>query len=521
MGNDNLDNVTIVSVIAIVVAFLWSWIYISIQQRNNRLLHKKRWIDQLPALVSTLGVLGTFAGITIGLYFFDTDDLDHSIPKLLSGLKTAFYTSLAGMIGSLILSKIVNTAFDKDDGGVSDINQAAGKICKVISDLKEQLEQQSGKQVSYYNSMSELFYTMKGNTDVLPESRDILKEIENKLTSLLLISQNQIDTSSVVRDSLHSIQTSLGNVEENCQKQLEQQECINHNLGETLEVVSAISTGQEEISVEVKNFSELIRGEVDDIEMKMEDTNKLLTEKFDEFSVLLKKSNTEALVEVMKKVTEEFQKQMNALINKLIQENFDQLNKSVEKLNAWQQENKEMIASLTKQYYEMVSSFEQTSTVLESVSKDTQSLVGDGGRLRQIVDALSKVLVEDEKFIAVSTKLADTAELTKQNMIQFDNSTKSLNEWVRKQRHFVDGVQLLIEKLEDLNKIRNYNEQFWQGTKQSLEEGVGIITQGSQALNKQLTELDKQFYARLSTTLAELDTCIQAMIRGNNNRRLI
>ena len=331
MGNDNLDNVTIVSVIAIVVAFLWSWIYISIQQRNNRLLHKKRWIDQLPALVSTLGVLGTFAGITIGLYFFDTDDLDHSIPKLLSGLKTAFYTSLAGMIGSLILSKIVNTAFDKDDGGVSDINQAAGKICKVISDLKEQLEQQSGKQVSYYNSMSELFYTMKGNTDVLPEIRDILKEIENKLTSLLLISQNQIDTSSVVRDSLHSIQTSLGNVEENCQKQLEQQECINHNLGETLEVVSAISTGQEEISVEVKNFSELIRGEVDDIEMKMEDTNKLLTEKFDEFSVLLKKSNTEALVEVMKKVTEEFQKQMNALINKLIQENFDQLNKRIRK----------------------------------------------------------------------------------------------------------------------------------------------------------------------------------------------
>ena len=82
----------------------------------------------------------------------------------------------------------------------------------------------------------------------------------------------------------------------------------------------------------------------------MDKTNSLLERKFDEFTELLKKSNTEALVEVMKEVTAEFQKQMDALISKLIQENFDQLNKSVERLNQWQQENKEMIASLTKQY---------------------------------------------------------------------------------------------------------------------------------------------------------------------------
>ena len=72
-----------------------------------------------------------------------------------------------------------------------------------------------------------------------------------------------------------------------------------------------------------------------------------------------------------------------------------------------------------------------------------------------------------------------------------------------------------IQKLEELNKLRDYNEQFWQNTKRSLEEGVGFITQGSRTLNTQLTALDKQFYARLSTTLAELDACIQAMIRKN------
>lgn len=95
------------------------------------------------------------------------------------------------------------------------------------------------------------------------------------------------------------------------------------------------------------------------------------------------------------------------------------------------------------------------------------------------------------------------------------NLLSSVVEWVRKQRNFVDGVQILIQKLEELNKLRDYNEQFWQNTKRSLEEGVGFITQGSRTLNTQLTALDKQFYARLSTTLAELDACIQAMIRKN------
>lgn len=73
-------------------------------------------------------MLGTFFGITIGLISFDTSDLDKSIPLLLEGLKTAFFASLAGMIGSLLLSRQVSTLYDNEDKGVSDVNQAAGLI---------------------------------------------------------------------------------------------------------------------------------------------------------------------------------------------------------------------------------------------------------------------------------------------------------------------------------------------------------------------------------------------------------
>lgn len=60
----------------------------------------------------------------------------------------------------------------------------------------------------------------------------------------------------------------------------------------------------------------------------------------------------------MKQLTTEFQKQMNGLIQRLVQENFEQLNKSVERLNSWQQENKNMIASLIQQYKDMETDFE-------------------------------------------------------------------------------------------------------------------------------------------------------------------
>ncbi|NBL00497.1 MAG: hypothetical protein EOM50_21340, partial [Erysipelotrichia bacterium] len=223
-------------------------------------------------------------------------------------------------------------------------------------------------------------------------------------------------------------------------------------------------------------------------------------------------SNTEALVEVMKGVTKEFQTQMNSLINKLIQENFDQLNQSVEKLNVWQQENKDMITSLTKQYKDMADNFEETSGVLSKVSGDTKTLVSEGGKLESLITSLNKVLIEDEKFVYVSTQLEASASLTKTSVEEFQKSTKTLNDWVSKQRNFVDGVQLLIEKLDELNKLRDYNDVFWKSTKEKMEEGVGIISQGTKTLNSQITSLDQQFYARLSTTLAELDSCIQAMV---------
>jgi len=58
------------------------------------------------SIIVSLGVLGTFVGICIGLYQFDTSDIKASVPLLLDGLKIAFITSIVGMGLSIFLSFI-------------------------------------------------------------------------------------------------------------------------------------------------------------------------------------------------------------------------------------------------------------------------------------------------------------------------------------------------------------------------------------------------------------------------------
>lgn len=65
--------------------------------------------ESIPGVFVTLGLLGTFLGITYGLIHFNVDAeyIKTSITELLEGLKNAFFTSISGIILSLIFGKFV------------------------------------------------------------------------------------------------------------------------------------------------------------------------------------------------------------------------------------------------------------------------------------------------------------------------------------------------------------------------------------------------------------------------------
>ncbi|MDN3650309.1 hypothetical protein QWZ13_15475 [Reinekea marina] len=54
-----------------------------------------------PSILTSIGIFGTFLGVALGLNDFDTQSVENSVPTLLEGLKTAFWTSIAGLLGAL------------------------------------------------------------------------------------------------------------------------------------------------------------------------------------------------------------------------------------------------------------------------------------------------------------------------------------------------------------------------------------------------------------------------------------
>lgn len=72
----------------------------------------RRW-NFKSAIVST-GLLGTFVGVFLGLYHFDTGDIAAGVPALLEGLKLSFITSIVGITLSTLLS-VVQTVLGTAD----------------------------------------------------------------------------------------------------------------------------------------------------------------------------------------------------------------------------------------------------------------------------------------------------------------------------------------------------------------------------------------------------------------------
>jgi hypothetical protein len=70
-----------------------------------------------------LGLFGTFLGIFIGLMVFDPSDIKGSIPEFLGGMKIAFFTSVTGMLGSLLLNNKVTKSIN-NDAGIGDVINA-------------------------------------------------------------------------------------------------------------------------------------------------------------------------------------------------------------------------------------------------------------------------------------------------------------------------------------------------------------------------------------------------------------
>jgi len=134
--------------------------------------------------IVSLGVLGTFVGIAIGLYHFDVADIKSSMPLLLEGLKTAFITSGVGIFFSVIIS-----IYKPAKQNRSETLQA---LEMVVSEFNNNLTKQFGDNFKQLNESVKAMITWQDNYKTqIVKSEESLNKILSQLQKIEVLKENE------------------------------------------------------------------------------------------------------------------------------------------------------------------------------------------------------------------------------------------------------------------------------------------------------------------------------------------
>ena len=272
----NLDTFTIVACCVIFVAFIAAWLYVA-NTSNEELPKRRKWIDQLPSIISTLGVLGTFLGITRGLVSFNTATLDLSIPILLDGLKTAFFTSLLGMTGSLILNRIVSAKFDKEQKS-SDIEKAARMIIDAMNANQRELPRlfkDSNENLVSTLSKDETVKVIRQDVEQL---KDDLEEIKGLSQELKDIAKGLSGINQEIKKTLANVSTSNSSIAEELPRlkavavtATASISALDNNVNDIEAAVSTINTNVADMTERLETDMEEIKSSVSSIYIRQDE----------------------------------------------------------------------------------------------------------------------------------------------------------------------------------------------------------------------------------------------------------
>ena len=164
--------ITVVTLAFMALAIYWFW----------KIRHQQ--VNVLASIVTVIGVLGTFVGIAWGLWNFNTDDIQNSVPKLLGGLKAAFFTSILGIVGSIWLKwsnlhKQKGESHSEERSGAT-VDDLAGLLRNIL-----EVEKEEGKETRESLQSIEKSLTGEGDSTVLTQLQKLRTTFSDKQDDLV------------------------------------------------------------------------------------------------------------------------------------------------------------------------------------------------------------------------------------------------------------------------------------------------------------------------------------------------
>lgn len=176
-----------------------------------------------PGIIAALGIIGTFFGIFMGLMEFNSNDLEASVPNLIKGMRTAFFTSLLGLILSNILKGFrahKTNKINKNNGNKED-DVSLERIAELMNLIKNSVVQSNEELVSNIKEINKgQESTQKKNEESMNRMvKALVGDSETSMTTQMKLLRtdlvdSQREAQNLLNNGLDKMVTQLGNLVE-------------------------------------------------------------------------------------------------------------------------------------------------------------------------------------------------------------------------------------------------------------------------------------------------------------------
>jgi hypothetical protein len=476
-----------------------------------------RAINNVSNTLIGLGILGTFVGLTYGIAdsnFETTEAIKNSINNLLSGMGTAFVSSIWGMGLSLIFTNILKLWQSNITRRIQDLCLELDKENKV-----EQQEYETFQQEKQRDIINELF------NEYLVTDTDEGKQLpKNVFRQLLEESVKQTASLQTFSDDLGtSIELAMEKLVEDNSQQISQ--LIEEKLVPVLEDLKAIKqdSGTQVIENAVQRLADSMKSMMDDFKNTITGDTKQEMEGLAERLTVV----SESLVGIPNTMTD-ITLQVSEVIEALKETVVKNIEQSKIEATETNKRNQETFTAATTEYKSTVEDIQKHMELLLSTQKgnikqvsvindEIKTTLKENSQVNQQFESMiqkSKIVVQliesvSNKFELSSTELSATSTNLKSTISDFG---QSINQYVDRNNSLLTFQQETLQKTKDVSEA--YSTRF-----EIIEKGLtGIFDQiqtglkdyqntTGESLNKYL----KDFSSTLTSSVEALESSVAGL----------
>ena len=399
-------------------------------------------------IASTIGVLGTFVGISIGLWKFNPNDITSSVPLLLSGMKIAFATSIIGMAASIFMKYIALK--NEDEENIDDIMELFNTMIAESRNVNNTLIENQKQTENVLNNVSEIWASHQENLTV-----ELKSEILNLNNNTISKQEELIGEFKKLGECFTLLNSGVNNL---LTWQENYKETIENTTKELETVIQTIHNADESIESISKNSS-LIKENNEKLSEVLKEINKTQNVIIESNKSIIEISNTAK--ESIPQINEHFTnidnrtKESTAYLQTLISENLNNIKSYLEKIT------EDVLSKTTQSIYENNRQFKYE--ISEHISQckmliySLKDLIPDiNEHLLSTQKRFNKTLIHFNEEVQNSFK-ENTYEINKQVQLLKEN-TANINNTLD------DTISLSTKRLENItvatsNQIKTMAEE--------------------------------------------------------------